>query len=231
MSKIATTVDTVSMPDQFDAMERTPGEPSGHEFTVLLAQVVGETGMQPHAVNKLTGAAGPFQFVKNTWLAMVKNHGAEMGIKPELIRQIGTDAKGRMKIEDPDALKDVLDLRHDVALSARMASKYSTDCKSMLQHLIKREPTETEAHMTFLLGPAGAARLINAAARTPDEPVNKIVGPAVAANPRLFHDGEGKVMTASEAVTFLAANYHHNIAKASVYAHAPAKGPKSAIDA
>ncbi len=110
------------MPDQFDAMERTPGEPSGHEFTVLLAQVVGETGMQPHAVNKLTGAAGPFQFVKNTWLAMVKHHRAEMGIKPELIRQIGTDAKGRMKIEDPDALKDVLDLRHDVALSARMAS-------------------------------------------------------------------------------------------------------------
>ena len=55
--------------------------------------------------------------------------------------------------------------------------------------------------------------------------------PAVAANPRLFHDGDGQVMTASEAVTFLAANYHHNIAKASVYAHAPAKGPKSAIDA
>jgi hypothetical protein len=230
VTKIAAT-DMASMPDQFDAMARTPGEPSGHEFTVLLAQVVGETGMQPHAVNKQTGAAGPFQFVKSTWLAMVRKHGVELGIKPELVDQITVDHKGKMKIADPKSLQDVLDLRHDVALSAQMASKYGQDTKTMLQHLLHRAPTETEVHMTFLLGPAGASRLINAAAATPDVPSDKIVAPAAAANPRLFHDATGRVRTAAEAVAFLDANYRANMVKAQRYAQSPARGPKSTIDA
>jgi hypothetical protein len=224
-------VDTISMPDQFDAIARTPGEPSGHEFTVLLAQVVGETGMQSHAVNKQTGAAGPFQFVKSTWLAMVRNHGAELGIKPDLVGQIKTDAKGRLKIDNPKTLRDVLDLRHDVALSSRMASKYAQDAKMMLHHLLKRAPTETEQHMTFLLGPAGAARLITAAATTPNIASTQVVAAAAAANPRVFHDASGHVRTAAEAVAFLAADYHANIAKAARYAQTPAAGPKNTIDA
>ncbi|HVJ51958.1 MAG TPA: hypothetical protein VM689_05820 [Aliidongia sp.] len=230
MTKLGT-VDTVSMPDQFDAIERTPGEPSGKEFTVLLAQVVGETAMLPHAVNKNTGAAGPFQFIKSTWLAMVRNHGAELGVKPELIQKIGVDAKGRPQIADPQALQDVLDLRHDVALSARMASKYTKDATGMLQRLLHRPPTDTEVHLTFLLGPAGASKLIHAAANTPEIGSDQVVTAAVKANPRLFHDASGRVRTAGEAVAFLADNYRANIVKAAIYAQVPAANPKSAIDA
>jgi hypothetical protein len=230
LTKIAS-VDTVSMPDQFDAMARTPGEPEGAEFTALLAQVVGESSFKPHAENKRTGAAGPFQFVKNTWLAMVRSHGEEFGIKPELVRQITLDAKGRAKVADPSALKDVLDLRHDVALSSRMAVKYRDDSRAHLTRMLHRPPSDAEVHLAFLLGPTGATHLIHAAAVTPNRASSEVVAPAVAANPSLFHDKSGRVRSAAEAVAFLTEKYRSDMAKVGIYAQAKPVPPKGTIDA
>jgi hypothetical protein len=223
-------VDAANLADQFDAVARTPGAPGPHEFTALLAQVVGETAFHANAVNKSTGAAGPFQFVKNTWLSMVQRHGAELGVKPELVKQIATDAKGHLRVADPKALHDILELRHDVALSSRMASKLMTENTAQLQHILHRAPTEPEVHLAFLLGAQGAGRLIGAAAATPDIAADKIVRTAAAANPSLFHDKSGKPRSAAEAVSFLAAKYHSDKAKVAAYAQIQSPAPKGTID-
>jgi hypothetical protein len=231
LTSIEPMIETVSLSDQFEAVARTPGAPGPHEFTALLAQVVGETAFHQNAVNKRTGAAGPFQFVKNTWLSMVRRHGAELGVKPDLIAQITTDAKGHLKVADPKALADILELRHDVALSSGMASKLMTENTAQLRHILRRAPSEPEVHLAFLLGAAGAGKLINAAATTPDIAANEVVAPAAAANPGLFHDKTGKVRSAAEAITFLAAKYRSDKAKVAAYAQTTPPHPKSMVDA
>jgi hypothetical protein len=231
VTKIEPRAESVSLSEQFEAVARTPGAPGPHEFTTLLAQVVGETAFHGNAVNKHTGAAGPFQFVKNTWLSMVKRHGDALGVKPELVNQIKTDAKGHPTVADPKALHDILDLRHDVALSAKVASKLMTENTEHLHHILHRAPTEPEVHLAFLLGATGAGKLINAAATTPDIASNQIVSAAAAANPSLFHDKSGKVRTASEAVDFLAAKYRSDKAKVGAYAQIQAPPPKGTVHA
>jgi hypothetical protein len=231
LTKIAPAFETVSLTDQFEAVSRTPGAPGPHEFTALLAQVVGETAFRQNAVNKQTGAAGPFQFVKNTWLSLVKTYGAELGVKPELVAQIKTDAKGHLKVADPAALKDILELRHDVALSSKMATKLMALNTAQLHHILHRAPSESEVHLAFMLGATGAGRLITAAATTPDIAASDVVAPAAAANPGLFHDKTGKVRSAAEAVIFLTAKYSADKAKVAAYAPLKPVLPKGSVDA
>lgn len=207
----------VSIPDQFAAVARTPGATGGHDFAALLAQVAGESAFKPHAVNKQTGAAGPFQFVKNTWLSLLKEHGEALGVKPDLLAQIKADAHGHLNIADPHALKEVLDLRHDIGLSAKMAAKYLDENKAHLGHMLHREPTEAEVQISFILGATGAARLITAAKSSPETPVDDVVPKAVAANRTLFHDRQGKILTAGQAVAHLAARYRADKAKFAAY--------------
>ena len=231
MTKIEPVFDTVSLTDQFEAVSRTPGAPGRNDFTALLAQVVGETAFKQNSVNKQTGAAGPFQFVKNTWLSMVKTYGEALGVKPELVSQITTDAKGHLKVADPQALKDILELRHDVALSSSMAEKLMVLNTSQLHHILHRAPTEPEVHLAFLLGASGAGKLITAAQATPNIASSEVVAVAATANPTLFHDKSGKVRSAAEAVSFLAAKYQHDKAKVAAYAQIQAPQPKGSVDA
>ncbi|HEV2676223.1 MAG TPA: hypothetical protein VGV37_16985 [Aliidongia sp.] len=221
----------ISIPDQIAAVARTPGATGGHEFASLLAQVAGESGFKPHAVNKQTGAAGPFQFVKNTWLSLMKEHGQAMGVKPGLLAQIKTGANGRPTIADPQALKEVLDLRHDISLSAKMAAKYLDENKTHLSRILHREANEAEVQISFLLGASGAAHLIKAAGSNPDMPVDQVVPKAVAANRSLFHDHQGQTMTAGEAVAHLAARYRADKAKFAAYTNPAANPTVSKIDA
>ena len=230
MTKIEPLIDTVSLTDQFEAVARTPGAPGPVEFTALLAQVVGETAFKQNAVNKHTGAAGPFQFVKNTWLSMVQRHGEELGVKPELVRQIKSDAKGHLKVTDPKALSDILELRHDVALSSSMASKLMAENTAQLHRILHRAPSEPEIHLAFLLGASGAGKLIDAAQATPDIASSDVVAAAAASNPTLFHDRSGKVRSAAEAVTFLADKYRSDKAKVAAYAQLQAPRPKGRVD-
>jgi hypothetical protein len=231
LTRIEPAFETVSLTDQFEAVSRTPGAPAAPEFTALLAQVVGETAFKQNSVNKQTGAAGPFQFVKQTWLSMVKTHGAELGVKPDLVAQITTDAQGHLKVADPGALKDILELRHDVALSSKMATKLMAENAAQLRHILHRHPSEAEVHLAFLLGAAGAGRLITAAATTPNIAANEVVAPAAAANPSLFHDKTGKVRSAAEAVIFLTAKYRSDKAKVAAYAQLKPVAPKGSVDA
>ena len=230
MTKIAPATEATSLPDQFEAISRTPGAPGPHEFTALLAQVCGETAFRQNSVNKLTGAAGPFQFVKNTWLSMVLHHGAALGVKPALVDQIKADASGHLTVADPKALKDILELRHDVALSSSMAAKLMEENTAHLQRVLHRAPSEPEVHLAFLLGAGGAGKLINAAATTPNIASSAVVAPAAAANPTLFHDKDGRVRSAAEAITFLAAKYRSDKAKVASYAQALTPRPKETVD-
>jgi hypothetical protein len=206
--------------DQLAILARQPGGVGGHDFASLLSLVAGESGFKAHAVNHRTGAHGPFQFVKTTWLALLREHGAELGVKPELIAQIVDNAKGRPTIADPGVLKDVLALRDDLSMAARAAAFYLDDNRARLSHALHRAPSDAELRLSFLLGAHGAIKLIHAAAKTPEVDAASVLPHAAAANHRLFYDPAGQARSARSIMTFLEHKFHKDAAKYAAYARA-----------
>jgi hypothetical protein len=220
-----------SLPETLQVVARTPGATGGHDFASLLTEVAGETNFKAGLVNAKTGAAGPFQFLKSTWLGLARQFGQSLGIKPELVQQIKLDAKGQPKVADPEALNDLLALRHDPVLAAKMAAKYMDLATSQLKQMLHRDPSESEVHLSFLLGPTGAAGLIHATEADPNQPVDKVVGSAATSNRPLFFNADGTPRTASESIAFLAHRFQTNKARATRYANVPNETPKAKIDA
>lgn len=220
------------MPDQMAAVGRTPGSTGSHQFASLLVEAEAESHLHINARNRSTGAAGPFQFLESTWLAQLHQAGEAMGVKPDLLRQITLDGQGRPHVASAKARSDLLALRYDPVLATKVAAHYLDQGKAYLQHLLKRQPTEAEVHLTFLLGPAGAGQLIRAAEATPDAPVDGVVGAAAAANGPLFLDHAGKPRSAAEAVAFLERKYQSDKSRVAAYAQlAPAAPGARKIDA
>jgi hypothetical protein len=206
------------LPDQIAAIARTPGATGGHEFASLLVEAEAESRFTVSARNPSTGAAGPFQFIATTWLAMVRKYGEGLGVKPELVHQIVLDHNGSPKVANPADRSQLLELRHDPVLATRIAAKYLDEGKAFLQHALGRAPSESEVHLTFLLGPYGASQLIKAADTTPNVSVDGVVGAAARYNKTLFQTASGEPRTAREALTFLAERYHADKARVAAYA-------------
>jgi hypothetical protein len=215
---------------QLSALARTPGVTGNHRFADLLALAAGESAFKPHAFNRHTGATGPFQFIKSTWLSLLRDHGTELGVKASLIEQIVPGAHGRLTVADPEVLKSLLALRNDLALSTRAAAKYLDENAATLQRLLRRPPSEAEIQLSFLLGAKGATRLIHAAAADPNVSAAEIVPHAAAANRTLFFHHTGAARTAAQTIAFLTSKLRADAAKFAAYA-APSAPATRRIDA
>ncbi|WP_207480709.1 transglycosylase SLT domain-containing protein [Arenibaculum pallidiluteum] len=173
---------------------------AGHSFSTLLAQATQESGLNPKARNPKSTATGAFQFVERTWLDMVRRHGAAHGLG-ELAAAI-TVKDGAPVVKDASLRSRILALREDPQLSASMAGRYLSESRAALSRRLGREVSETEGRIAYVLGPTGAAKLLQAAVRTPDRPAAEILPAAARANRPLFHD-RGRVLGAAETVARL----------------------------
>lgn len=172
---------------------------SGHSFTAILAQATQESGLNPAARNSSSSAAGPFQFLERTWLDLFRRHGAAYG-QGELAGAIES-RNGIPSVRDPATRRRILDLRHDVDLSAGMAARYLGEGRERLERRLNRPVTEAESRIAYVMGAGGAAKLIRAAERTPQASAAELLPAAAKANHNLFHDrATGRALTAAETV-------------------------------
>lgn len=175
---------------------------SGHSFTAILAQATQESGLNPAAKNRTSSAAGPFQFLERTWLDLFRRHGAAYG-QGELAGAIQS-RNGIPSVADPAARRKILDLRHDVDLSAGMAARYLSEGRARLEQRLKRPVSETESRIAYVMGVGGAAKLIRAAESTPKATAAEVLPSAAKANHNLFFDrANGRALTASETIARL----------------------------
>jgi hypothetical protein len=91
---------------------------TGSDFHYLLGTAMRESSLKPNAQSHTSSAAGLFQFIDQTWLGLVKDHGARHGLSG-FAAAITKDAAGRYHA--PDGMKDaILSLRGDPNISALM---------------------------------------------------------------------------------------------------------------
>ncbi len=166
---------------------------TGVDFSLLLETARRESALNPNARAGTSSATGLFQFIDSTWLDMVRRHGAEHGLGG-YAQQIST-RNGRAVVDDPQARQQILALRSDPEISARMAAELARENASFLQTRLGRAPSAGELYAAHVLGPSGAARLIEASANGASNAA-AIFPQEAAANRGLFY-AQGAPVSAS----------------------------------
>jgi hypothetical protein len=134
-----------------------------------------ESGGRSDAKNPRSSALGPFQFIRSTFLDIARRH-------------LTTEVAG---LSD----EEILELRRNRELSRRAAAAFCRESAQLLEEAGIR-PTFAHLRLAFLLGPADAARVIQAQERTP---VRDLLSPAVIkANPFMRSMSAGDLLAKSE---------------------------------
>lgn len=134
---------------------RRAADATGVDFSLLVETARRESALNPNARAGTSSATGLFQFIDSTWLDMVRRHGASHGM--------GAQAAALQRGADAQTRREILALRNDPELSARMAAELARENAQTLQTRLGRAPSAGELYAAHVMGPAGAVRLIAAA--------------------------------------------------------------------
>lgn len=183
----------------FGAVEgalRNASQATGVDFDFLVRTARRESSFNPSAKAPTSSAAGLFQFVEQTWLATVKQHGAKHGLR-RFADMITRGADGRYRVSDPGARRNVLNLRFDAQTASMMAGELASGNAAYLRGRTGREPSAGDLYAAHFLGPAGSARLIEAVQANPNASAPRLFPDAAGANRSIFYR-DGRAATVSE---------------------------------
>ena len=171
-------------------------EATGVDFSFLIKTAGRESGMNPKAKAQSSSAAGLFQFVEQTWLSTLKQHGAKYGYA-RYADLISRGADGRYHVGGGEARKAVMDLRLDPHASSLMAGELASDHAAYLRGRVGRTPTSGELYAAHFLGPKGSAKLIEAVQASPGATAASLFPDAAQSNRSIFYR-DGRAVTVSE---------------------------------
>jgi hypothetical protein len=170
---------------------------TGVDFAYLMAQAAKESGFNPEAKAKSSSAAGLYQFVEQTWLSVVRKHGAEHGLG-DMASRIKLGEDGKLRVADQALRKEILDLRRDPAIAAAMAAEHAADNERRLEAKLGREAGPVDLYLAHFLGLSGATSFLRAMASDPNQGAANLFPKAAAANRAIFYRADGSQRTLQE---------------------------------
>ena len=178
-----------------EAAIRRAARTTGVDFDFLMKTARRESALNPSARARTSSAAGLFQFIEQTWLSTVKRHGAQHGYGQyaDLIHQ-GSDGRWRV---DGSARNVVMDLRFDADAASTMAGELTASNAAYLRGRTGREPGAGDLYAAHFLGPAGAAKLMEAMVSRPGSSAASLFPEAASANRSIFYR-DGRAATVAE---------------------------------
>jgi hypothetical protein len=183
--------------DRVTAAIRLASANTGVQFGYLLNQARLESGLNPNARARTSSATGLFQFIDQTWLGMVRQHGGEhgMGWAASQIRQ---GPNGRYYVADPETRRQILHLRRQPEAASAMAAEYAADNGRYLEHRLGRQMEPVDLYLAHFLGAGGAARFLRAHDSNPDAPAAPMLAQAARANRPIFYNRDGSMRSFAE---------------------------------
>ena len=169
---------------------------TGVDFSFLMKTANRESGMNPSAKAASSSASGLFQFVEQTWLSTLKQHGSKYGYA-RYAELINRGADGRYRVSGDEARRAVMDLRLDPHAASLMAGELASDHAAYLKGRVGRDPTAGELYAAHFLGPQGSARLIEAVQARPGASAASLFPDAAHANKSIFYR-DGRASTVAE---------------------------------
>jgi Transglycosylase SLT domain len=160
---------------------RAASERTGVDFSYLVAKAAAESSFDTRAQASTSSARGLYQFIDQTWLDMVKAHGADYGLG-----KLASALKSGPL--DPQTRAAALSLRDNPRLSAAMAAEYTKDNKETLESALGRDVGSTDLYMAHFLGAQGATKFLSAMDRNASTRADVLFPEAARANRSIFYD-------------------------------------------
>lgn len=167
---------------------------TGVDFNYLLGQAQVESGMRADARAGTSSATGLYQFIDQSWLGVIKQHGAEHGLG-WAADSISRNSNGRFVVSDPATRQAILNLRSDPQTSALMAAEHAADNKTALEGSLDRPATGTDLYMAHFLGLGGARSFLGAMDDNPGRIGASMFPAAARANRGVFYASNGQPRT------------------------------------
>lgn len=185
-------------PANVEAAVRNASAKTGVDFSYLMEKAAVESGFRTDVKSSSSSATGLYQFIDSTWLATLRDHGADHGLG-KYANAIQTRGDGRPYVADPALKKEIMDLRKDPNVSALMAAEFTRDNKEYLEEQVQGKIGSTELYMAHFLGAGGAAKFLNAMKDNPNRAAKELFPEAAAANKAVFTDKDsGKAKSLKE---------------------------------
>jgi hypothetical protein len=174
--------------DRVVAALKSAAAATGSDFHYLLGTAMRESSLKPSAQSSTSSAAGLFQFIDQTWLGLLKQHGAQHGLG-NYAAAISKDADGRYHAET-GSKQSIMALRKDPETAALMAGEYAKSTQGTMRASLGREVCGGELYAAHFLGPDAACKLIKAAGNDPTASAAALFPQAASANKSVFfHEG------------------------------------------
>jgi Transglycosylase SLT domain len=162
---------------------------TGSDFHYLLGTAMRESSLKPNAQSSSSSATGLFQFIDQTWLGLVKEHGAQHGLG-NFAAAITKQPDGHYHA-DTGAKQSILALRKDPEFSALMAGEYAKSTQSTMRASLGRDVCGGELYAAHFLGPDSACKLIKLAGSEPGSSAAAQFPQAASANRNVFFHADG----------------------------------------
>lgn len=162
---------------------------TGSDFHYLLGTAMRESGLRSDARASTSSATGLFQFIDQTWLGLVKEHGARYGLG-NYAAAITEGSDGRFRA-DAAQKKSILELRKDPQVSALMAGEHAKSTQGQMKAALGREVYGGELYAAHFLGPDAACRLIRQCETNPGASAAALFPQAASANRTVFYRTDG----------------------------------------
>jgi hypothetical protein len=175
---------------------RNAAAATGSDFHYLLGTAMRESSLKPHAQSSTSSATGLFQFIDQTWLGLVKQHGAQHGLG-NYAAAINQGSDGRYRA-DGEQKQAILALRKDPHVSALMAGEFAKSTQGQMRAVLGRDVYGGELYAAHFLGPDAACKLIRQCASNPDASAAALFPQAASANKTVFYRPDGSAKSVRE---------------------------------
>ena len=170
---------------------------TGSDFSYLLGTAMRESSLKANAQSSTSSAGGLFQFVDQTWLGLVKNHGAKYGLG-SLAQVINVSSDGHYHADNDADRGMILALKKDPQISALMAGEYARSTQGTMEASLGRGICGGELYAAHFLGADGACKLIRGSEATPTASAAQLFPEAANANRDVFFHADGTAKSLGE---------------------------------
>ena len=170
---------------------------TGIGFDYLMSQARIESGFDPAAKARTSSATGLYQFIEQTWLGTVKDHGAKHGLG-WAADAIQRRSNGHYSVADAATRRAILDLRNEPEAASAMAAEYAADNRAYLESNLGRPVEDVDLYLAHFLGAGGAGQFLAAYDADPSTVAASILPDAARANRSVFYREDGSARSVAE---------------------------------
>ena len=198
-------VQPIAVPQSLAAMISAAGDKSNVDFDYLVQTAMRESSLNPEAKAATSTAVGLFQFLKSTWLQVMKEEGPRLGYQ-QYADAITKTRDGDYVISDATTRAQILELREDPQIAADLAAAFTASNGAYLTEKFGRMPSPGELYIAHFLGAQGAEKMFTAGLADPEQNAVALFPRQASANPSIFYS-HGKARTVKQVYLSLVAKH------------------------